>query len=105
MLITNLIRFYGTGAVSSSNFSIPFFPRYESGSNKNNAKLELRKSKRDSNNGWQVIDLSDRTSSVSPLITEDSKTDGESEVHVIKEKIFYTNILIKIKRFTTDNIN
>ncbi|KYQ52829.1 hypothetical protein ALC60_08024, partial [Trachymyrmex zeteki] len=66
-----------TGAVSSSNFSIPFFPRYESGSNKNNAKLELRKSKRDSNNGWQVIDLSDRTSSVSPLITEDSKTDGD----------------------------
>ncbi|KYN35701.1 Alpha-tocopherol transfer protein-like protein [Trachymyrmex septentrionalis] len=66
-----------TGAVSSSNFSIPFFPKYESSSNKSNAKLELRKNKRDSNDGWQVIDLSDRTSSVSPSITKDSKTDGD----------------------------
>ncbi|KYN01698.1 hypothetical protein ALC62_07527 [Cyphomyrmex costatus] len=66
-----------TGAVSGSNFSVPFFPRYEFNSNKSNAQLELRKSKRDSNDGWQVIDLSDRTSSVSPLITEESKTEGD----------------------------
>ncbi|XP_012062438.1 PREDICTED: uncharacterized protein LOC105625725 [Atta cephalotes] len=69
-----------TGAVSSSNFSIPFFPKYESSSNKSNAKLELRKSKRDSNDDWQVIDLSDRTSSVSPLITKDLKTDDQIPV-------------------------
>jgi len=49
----------------------------------------LRKSKRDSNDDWQVIDLSDRTNSVSPLITKDLKTDGESEVDVIKKNILH----------------
>ncbi|XP_018359632.1 PREDICTED: uncharacterized protein LOC108758906 isoform X2 [Trachymyrmex cornetzi] len=83
-----------TGAVSSNNFSIPFFPKYESSSNKSNAKLELRKSKRNSNDGWQVIDLSDRTSSVSPLITEDSKTDGDMNYDTTWD-IFY--ILSKIR--------
>ncbi|XP_011700382.1 PREDICTED: uncharacterized protein LOC105457427 [Wasmannia auropunctata] len=78
------------GAVSSSNFSIPFHPRYEfSGSNESNVKEELHKSKRDFNDGWKVIDFSNRAkeNSVSPLITADSKT-GEDMNYDVPWDIF-----------------
>lgn len=103
MLTANFVHL--TGAVSGSNFSIPFFPRYESsGFNESNANLEPRKNKRDSNDGWQIIDLSDRAKSVSPSITTEPKG-GESQAGIIKEKMFYTNILLNIKRCRTDKIN
>ncbi|XP_011867237.1 PREDICTED: uncharacterized protein LOC105561666 isoform X2 [Vollenhovia emeryi] len=74
------VRGMTTGAISGSNFSFPFFPNYESSRfNKNNAKLEPHKRKRDSNDGWQVIDLSDRAKSVFPLTTAGPKTGGESQ--------------------------
>lgn len=57
--------------------------------------MPLRKNKRDSNDDWQVIDLSDRMKSVSPLITTDPKTGVASQAGIIKKKIFYTNILLK----------
>lgn len=82
-----MTNFVHLGVVSGSNFSIPFFPSHESsGSNESNANLELRKSKRDSNNGWQIIDLNDRARSVSPSITTEPKTGSESPAGIIKEK-------------------
>jgi len=65
-------------------------PIYEdSKSIESNAKLELRKNKRDSNDNWQVIDLSNRTSSVSPLITTDSKTGSEFTSYYDLKKIYF----------------
>lgn len=88
LLIANF-AYHQTGAVSGNNFSIPLFPIYKSSRfNESNAKLEPYKNKRDSNDGLQVIDLSDRARSVSPLTTTDSKTGGESNKFTFKEKYF-----------------
>ncbi|XP_029666417.1 uncharacterized protein LOC115237484 [Formica exsecta] len=66
-----------TGAVSGSNFSIPFFPRYKFDvSNESNVKLELQENKHDFNDALQIIDLSDEAKSVPSLITADPKTEA-----------------------------
>lgn len=76
-----------SGVVSSSNFTIPPFLKYEGwngvpaefdGSNESDTKSEPSKSKRDPNDARQVIDLADRTKPVPILFASEPKLESES---------------------------
>lgn len=75
------------GIVSDSNFSTPLLLDYVAGpsdissglggSNEGDMKFELRKSKRDSKDAWQVIDFGEQAKSVPTLLTPEPKREGK----------------------------
>ncbi|XP_072748887.1 uncharacterized protein [Anoplolepis gracilipes] len=87
------VRGMTTGTVFGSNFSIPFFPKYEDDVSKDSdVKLELQENKHDFNNAWQIIDFNerDKEKSVSSSVTVDPKTamnDGTWDVFDVFSRI------------------
>ncbi|XP_014483168.1 PREDICTED: uncharacterized protein LOC106748807 [Dinoponera quadriceps] len=78
--------------VSGGNLSNPLLPDYVSGpsdisptgfdgSNDGDRKLELRKSKRDSNDAWQAIDLGNRAKSVPIFFMPEAKREVAEQIY------------------------